>query len=68
VAGAAEAEIQRALLVGNYGAALDACLAVRARARRALCCLRLMRPLSCQPDGVAALPQATPAPHAHVRL
>jgi len=27
--GAAEAEIQRALLVGNYGAALDACLAVR---------------------------------------
>ena len=29
VAGAAEADIQRALLVGNYAAALDACLAVR---------------------------------------
>lgn len=29
VAGAAEADIQRALFVGNYTAALDACLAVR---------------------------------------
>ena len=29
VAGAAEVDIQRALLVGNYAAALDACLAVR---------------------------------------
>lgn len=29
VAGAAEADIQRALLVGNYAAALDVCLAVR---------------------------------------